>query len=180
MDFQYSPPMIPRNPTLRATVFCVLLLAAFCAFAGLKAKEPAPRFTARTTGGEKFTNETIKGKVVLLEFWTTWCPYCFDEAPFVDKINREYGDKGLIILSVNVGESRKTVKNISNNFHAGRVSSSPMTRISRRCTRRRYTRFTSPSTAKETSPEPTTVQAENARFGISWRLPVSGRMTNRT
>jgi thiol-disulfide isomerase/thioredoxin len=102
--------MIPRNPTLRVLVSCVLLLAAVCVFAGPIPKEPAPRFNAKATDGEKFTNETLKGKVVLLEFWTTWCPYCFAEAPFVDKINREHGDKDLIVLSVNVGESKKKVQ----------------------------------------------------------------------
>jgi thiol-disulfide isomerase/thioredoxin len=75
-----------------------------------KAKQPAPRFNARTTGGEKFSNDSIKGKVVLLEFWTTWCGFCADEAPFVDKIAHEFADKGLIVLAVNVGESKKTVK----------------------------------------------------------------------
>ncbi len=57
-----------------------------------------------------FTNQTTKGKVVLLEFWTTWCPYCFTEAPYMDKLNKEYGDKGLLVLTINVGESKKTVK----------------------------------------------------------------------
>jgi thiol-disulfide isomerase/thioredoxin len=75
-----------------------------------KAKEPAPRFNATTTGGEKFSNVSIKGKVVLLEFWTTWCSLCAVEAPFVDKINREFAGKDLLVLAVNVGESQKTVK----------------------------------------------------------------------
>jgi thiol-disulfide isomerase/thioredoxin len=88
----------------------VLLLAALCAFPGSKDKEPAPRFNAITTAGEKLTNDTVKGKVVLLEFWTTWCGYCADEAAFVDKIGREFADKGLILLAINVGESKKTVK----------------------------------------------------------------------
>lgn len=94
----------------RRAIFCALILATVGALAGSKAKEPAPRFTATTTGGEKFTNDSVKGKVVLLEFWTTWCGYCADEAPFVDKINKEYAGKGLIVLAVNVGESKKTVK----------------------------------------------------------------------
>jgi thiol-disulfide isomerase/thioredoxin len=102
--------MFARNILLRGTVLCALFLAALCVSAGTKAKEPAPRFNARTIEGEKFTNDSIKGKVVLLEFWTTWCVYCAEEAPFVDKINREYGDKGLILLAVNVAESKKTVK----------------------------------------------------------------------
>jgi thiol-disulfide isomerase/thioredoxin len=88
----------------------VILLAAICAFAGTSGKEPAPRFNARTTEGEKFSNDSIKGKIVLLEFWTTWCKFCVDEAPFVDKLGQELADKGLVVLAINVGESKKTVK----------------------------------------------------------------------
>jgi thiol-disulfide isomerase/thioredoxin len=102
--------MFARPSLSRRAVFCALFLAAFCAFAAPKPKETAPRFNAKTTTGEKFTNETIKGKVVLLEFWTTWCVYCFQEAPFVDELNQECGDKGLVVLSIDVAESRKTVE----------------------------------------------------------------------
>jgi thiol-disulfide isomerase/thioredoxin len=81
-----------------------------CAMAGTSAKEPAPRFSAKTTEGEKFSNDSIKGKVVLLEFWTTWCGFCANEAAFVDKIGHELADKGFVLLAINVGESKKTVK----------------------------------------------------------------------
>ncbi len=84
-----------RTLPLRVTLCCSLILASLCAFAVPKDKEPAPRFNAITTTGEKFTNETIKGKVVLLEFWTTWCGFCADEASFVDKIGHELATKGL-------------------------------------------------------------------------------------
>ena len=47
-----------------------LLLSSLPAFAGDEG-DPAPRFHARTTSGENFNNESVKGKVVLLEFWTT-------------------------------------------------------------------------------------------------------------
>jgi thiol-disulfide isomerase/thioredoxin len=75
-----------------------------------ESKEPAPRFNATATTGEKFNNASIKGKVVLLEFWTTWCVYCEHERPFVERLNEEFGDKGLVILAVNVGEGKKMVK----------------------------------------------------------------------
>jgi thiol-disulfide isomerase/thioredoxin len=87
-----------------------LILLAPALLADSRDKEPAPRFHAVTTTGEKFTNESVKGKVVLLEFWTTWCPYCFADAPVVDKLGKEFEDKGLVLLAVNVGESRKKVK----------------------------------------------------------------------
>jgi len=86
------------------------LVLASSLLAANTAREPAPRFHATTTGGEKFTNESIKGKVVLFEFWATWCGFCDHEAPYVDQIAKEFAGKGLIVLAIDVGESRKTVK----------------------------------------------------------------------
>lgn len=102
--------MVTLPSLFRGTVLAVVFVTALSVSAGPKTKEPAPRFNARTLEGEKFTNESVKGKVVLLEFWTTWCVYCFEEAGFVDQINKEFRDKGLIVLAVNVAESKKTVK----------------------------------------------------------------------
>ena len=94
----------------RSLAIAVLTLATFT-FAANKAKiEPAPRFNAKTVDGEKFDNASIKGKVVLLEFWTTWCHFCAEEAPLVEKLSQEFKDRGLTVLAVNVGESKKTVK----------------------------------------------------------------------
>ena len=86
------------------------LVLASSLLAANTAREPAPRFHATTTGGEKFTNESIKGKVVLFEFWATWCGFCDHEAPYVDQMAKEFAGKGLIVLAIDVGESRKTVK----------------------------------------------------------------------
>jgi len=104
-----------RQPFLIVCPFLLPVLLLAGAFpsphvAANTAKEPAPRFYATTTSGQKFTNQSIKGKVVLFEFWTTWCGFCAEEAGFVDQIAKEFSDKGLIVLGVNVGESKKTVK----------------------------------------------------------------------
>jgi thiol-disulfide isomerase/thioredoxin len=61
--------------------------------ANTNSKEPAPWFHATTTSGEKFTGESIKGKVVLFEFWTTWCGYRAEESGFVDHIAKEFSAK---------------------------------------------------------------------------------------
>ena len=102
--------MLTKNVLARLSVFAVLLLGVLTALGATNGKEPAPRFHAKTMDGQNFTNESIKGKVMLFEFWTTWCPYCVGEAPFVDQVAQEFKDKGLIVLAVDVGESKKTVK----------------------------------------------------------------------
>src|SRR5260221_11985838 len=98
-----------RLPSSVTLLFATLVLASGLLSANT-ARESAPRFHATTTSGEKFTNESIKGKVVLFEFWATWCGYCDHEAPYVDQIAKEFAGKGLIVLAVDVGESKKTVK----------------------------------------------------------------------
>jgi len=96
---------------LRCALFLSLLLTAACAFAGDDDDDkPAPHFRAKTMSGETFNNESVKGKVVLLEFWTTWCKYCHEEEQLVENINQEFADKGLIVLAIDVAESKKTVK----------------------------------------------------------------------
>ena len=72
--------------------------------------EPAPRFHATSLDGEKFTNESLKGKVVLLQFWATWCKYCRGEQQIVDDLTQEFADRGLVVLGVNYLEPKKTVK----------------------------------------------------------------------
>src|SRR5262245_21522926 len=98
---------------LRKFLACTILILAVCTLAANANKEniePAPRFNAKTLDGEKFDNAGIKGKVILLEFWTTWCHFCAEEAPLVEKLSKEFKDKDLTVLAVNVGESKKTVK----------------------------------------------------------------------
>jgi thiol-disulfide isomerase/thioredoxin len=98
-----------RPNALRRILPFSLLLAAITVFATPQTSEPAPHFHAKTITGENFANDSIKGKIVLLDFWTTWCQYCAQEAGYVDQLNKDYSDKGLLVLAVNVGESKKTV-----------------------------------------------------------------------
>lgn len=96
----------------RRHLACAVLVATLISagFAGDETGQPAPRFRARTTAGQQFNNESVKGKVVLFEFWTTWCKYCEEEAGLVDDIASEFKSKDLIVLAVNVLESDQIVK----------------------------------------------------------------------
>ena len=60
--------------------------------------------------GQIVTNDSILGKVVLLQFWATWCPYCKRDMPALESVGREFESQGLVVFGVNVGESKKHVK----------------------------------------------------------------------
>lgn len=65
-------------------------------------------FTVETADGESFTLSRQSGKVVLLNFWATWCGPCVGEMPAFEKLHKEYGDE-VAILAVNCMEDKDTV-----------------------------------------------------------------------
>jgi thiol-disulfide isomerase/thioredoxin len=77
--------------------------------AALPSTEPL-HFTARTIDGEKLTTESLKGKVVLIEFWATWCPYCKKEEPILERLGNDFEKDGLVILAVDMGEPKRRIK----------------------------------------------------------------------
>ena len=68
------------------------------------AGEAAADFTLRDLAGTVHTLNKLKGKVVLLDFWATWCGPCRLTMPRVAKIHEEYKGKGVEVFSINVGE----------------------------------------------------------------------------
>src|SRR3982074_1334431 len=96
--------MAAPSLVLRRRLLIALVLTSLLAFAADETGQPAPRFRAKTTTGDQFNNASIKGKVVLFEFWTTWCKYCEEEAELGDDMAKEFSSKGLIVLAVDVLE----------------------------------------------------------------------------
>lgn len=95
----------------RAAVLSIIAASGLLTMSiGAPAVEPAPRFHATSLDGEKYSNESLKGKVVLLQFWATWCKYCRGEQQIVDDLTQEFADRGLVVLGVNYLEPKKTVK----------------------------------------------------------------------
>lgn len=68
----------------------------------------APDFTVKLSGGESFTLPDAQGKVVLLNFWATWCSPCVEEMPALEKIYQEYGEQ-IEVLAVDCGEEKAVV-----------------------------------------------------------------------
>jgi len=62
---------------------------------------PAPGFTLEDMDAKKFSLKDYRGKVVLLNFWATWCPPCRREMPSIERLYQHFKDKGFIVLALN-------------------------------------------------------------------------------
>jgi len=70
----------------------------------------APDFTLQTFSGETLRLSDLRGKPVMLNFWASWCPPCREEAPLLEDTWREYREKGVVFVGVNVWDSEKDAR----------------------------------------------------------------------
>ncbi len=88
---------------LAGSVLAVALLAG-CTHKDRNAQGTAADFTLQNLNGQKVRLSDYRGKVVLLDFWATWCPPCRASVPGIEKIYETYKDKGLVVLGVSLDE----------------------------------------------------------------------------
>jgi len=75
--------------------------------------EPAmalPDIRVPNIEGHEVGLRSFRGRVVLLNFWTTWCSWCQRERPALEALHNQYQDQGLVVLAVNIGETAAQVK----------------------------------------------------------------------
>ncbi|MCL5063228.1 MAG: TlpA disulfide reductase family protein [Nitrospiraceae bacterium] len=77
--------------------------------------QKAPDFTLKDINGNTVSLSSFKGKVVLLNFWATWCPPCRAEIPSMNKLNQLLKNKGLVILAVSTDRAIVDVKDFLKN-----------------------------------------------------------------
>lgn len=70
----------------------------------------APDFALPDLSGKTVRFSETRGKPVLLEFWATWCKDCREVLPHLDRVYREYGPKGLAVVTVSVDTKQDAVK----------------------------------------------------------------------
>ncbi|HXN40787.1 MAG TPA: TlpA disulfide reductase family protein [Myxococcaceae bacterium] len=94
------------------TILVGLLFGAFLYLGVREAKQshtlaqgaPAPGFSLARYEGGTLSLSALRGKVVLLDFWASWCEPCLAEIPFLVKLAREYEPMGLVLVAVNRDE----------------------------------------------------------------------------
>ena len=72
--------------------------------------KPAPDFQLPSLDGQVITLSGLRGKPVLINFWATWCPACVEEMPYLQETYEKWTGKGLVLLTIDIGETSDTVK----------------------------------------------------------------------
>ncbi|UCH11344.1 MAG: TlpA family protein disulfide reductase [Fidelibacterota bacterium] len=81
------------------------------------AKPLAPDFTLRDLDGERVALKSLRGKLVLVNFWATWCPPCRREIPDLNRIHSAYEEQGVVVLGISWDEaSSEQIKNFVRNY----------------------------------------------------------------
>jgi peroxiredoxin len=69
-----------------------------------------PEFSGVTADGQKVSLAGLSGRVVLLNFWATWCLECRSEMPAFDRLHREFSAQGLAVVGINAREGTSTIR----------------------------------------------------------------------
>jgi peroxiredoxin len=87
--------------------------AASTATAATAVGSPAPDFTLRVLDGPNLRLQEQRGKVVLVNFWATWCGPCRKEMPHLNRIADKYRSSGLVLLGINVDDDARNAADLA-------------------------------------------------------------------
>jgi cytochrome c biogenesis protein CcmG/thiol:disulfide interchange protein DsbE len=90
--------------SLAGAAMAGLVILAAAAVTPPKVREVAPEFALKDSSGAEVSLSDYKGKVVLLNFWATWCAPCRVEIPWFIEFQDKYEDRGLAIVGVSMDE----------------------------------------------------------------------------
>ena len=103
-----------KSKLLLVLVFIVMSFSAFAAKSNKKEDVKMPNIVLYDQYGKKHSLEEYKGKVVVINFWATWCGYCVRELPEFEKVYKEFGSnkKDVIILGVAGPKTKENPNNV--------------------------------------------------------------------
>ena len=102
---------LPKVTLLVLVLVLTGLIMPACSTQGTEGDNMAPDFLLDDMEGKPISLSDFRGKPVMLNFWATWCRPCVYEMPLLQQVYEEWSAKGLVLLTINVGESPAQVEN---------------------------------------------------------------------
>ena len=100
---------------LRVGIGLLLVALVYVIYASIHervvvAGDTAPGFTVTTDDGRTVSVPAFGGKLLVLNFWATWCPPCVQETPSLSQFTREFSDNGVVVLGISVDQDEKAYR----------------------------------------------------------------------
>lgn len=101
-----------RRPLVLLLFLLSLLMLSVTPCLAVKLNTPAPDFVLKDLQGARQALSAYKGKVVILNFWSTTCPPCVQELPSLNELSREQKQSGLVVLGIALDPAEKPVREL--------------------------------------------------------------------
>src|SRR5690348_13029977 len=107
---------------LRVAIVLLLVTFVYTIYAAIHervvvAGDTAPEFTITADNGRTVSVPNFGGKLLVLNFWASWCPPCVQETPSLSQFAQQFADKGVVVLAVSVDKDEKAYRAFLQRFH---------------------------------------------------------------
>ncbi|MCC6859173.1 MAG: TlpA family protein disulfide reductase [Bryobacterales bacterium] len=98
---------VKMDRLLQAAIAVLLVVFVFVIYRSVHEKiigvgDSAPEFSIQTDSGRTVSVSNFGGRLLVLNFWATWCPPCVEEMPSLDRFQQQLGGSGVVVLGVSV------------------------------------------------------------------------------
>src|ERR1035437_5389659 len=115
---------VKTDRILRATIAVLLAMLVYVIYAAIHervvvAGDQAPEFTITADSGRSISVPNFGGKLLVLNFWASWCGPCIEETPSLTKFAQDYAGKGVVVLGISVDRDEKAYKTFLQKYAPG-------------------------------------------------------------
>src|SRR5437773_6179006 len=101
--------------TIQATIVLLLAVFVYVIFDSFRERvvvvgDSAPDFSIKADNGRTVTLSNFGGKLLVLNFWATWCPPCIEELPSLDAFQRRFANSGVVVLGISIDKDEKVYR----------------------------------------------------------------------
>jgi thiol-disulfide isomerase/thioredoxin len=107
---------VKTERVIQALIAILMSLFVFVIYASFHEQfvvvgDSAPAFSITADNGRAYTESSFGGKLLVLNFWATWCPPCIEEIPSLDAFAKRMAAKGVVVLGISVDKDEKQYRN---------------------------------------------------------------------